>query len=158
MKTRLSLACLASALITLPAFAAGMADQIEVGDPYVRMAPPGARATGAFMALKNAGAQEARLVTAASGAAKTVELHDHINDGGVMRMRQVKEIVVPAQGETLLKPGSYHVMLIDMKAPLKENDHVVITLGFADGSRKEVHATVRKPTAMPMNPGQMHKH
>jgi hypothetical protein len=148
MKRTLSLALFAFAM---PAFAAGLADQVSVADPYVRMAPPGTKTTGAFMTLKNAGDKEAKLVTAASPAANVTELHNHINDGGVMRMRQVKEIVVPAKGETALKPGGYHVMLIDMKAPLKEGEHVVITLGFGDGSSKEVHATVRKPTAeMPM--------
>lgn len=147
MKHVLSLAALALATFAAPAYAAGAADQISVVDPYVRMAPPGTKTTGAFMALKNAGDKEAKLVTAASPAANVTELHNHINDGGVMRMRQVKEIAVPAKGEVALKPGSYHVMLIDMKAPLKEGDHVVITLGFADGSSKEVHAPVRRPTA-----------
>lgn len=148
MKSILSIALLA---LALPAYAAGLADQVSVADPYVRMAPPGSKTTGAFMTLKNAGDKEAKLVTAASSAANVTELHNHINDGGVMRMRQVKEIAVPAKGEVALKPGSYHVMLIDMKAPLKEGDHVVINLGFADGSSKEVHATVKKPMAeMPM--------
>jgi hypothetical protein len=141
MKSILSLALF---VLALPAFAAGFADQVGVVDPYVRMAPPGSKTTAAFMTLKNAGDKEAKLVTAAAPAASVTELHNHINDGGVMRMRQVKEIAVPARGEVALKPGGYHVMLIDMKAPLKEGDHVVITLGFADGSSKEVHATVRK--------------
>jgi copper(I)-binding protein len=148
MKRILSIALFA---LALPAYAAGLADQVSVADPYVRMAPPGTKTTGAFMLLKNTGDKEAKLITAASSAASVTELHNHINDGGVMRMRQVKEIAVPAKGEVALKPGSYHVMLIDMKAPLKEGDHVVITLGFADGSSKEVHATVKKPMAeMPM--------
>ncbi|MEW6164737.1 MAG: copper chaperone PCu(A)C [Pseudomonadota bacterium] len=151
MKSALPLAFLASALFAAPALAAGAADQISVVDPYVRMAPPGAQATGAFMLLKNGGDKDVAAVKASSAAAKVTELHTHINDGGVMRMRQVKEIVVPARGETALKPGGYHVMLIDMKAPLKEGDHVMITLGFADGSSKEVHAMVQKPmAAMPM--------
>lgn len=151
MKSSFSLACLVCTAFAMPAWAAGQADQISVIDPYVRMAPPGAKVTGAFMMLKNAGDTEVRAVSADSTVAKTTELHNHINDGGVMRMRQVKEIVVPAKGETALQPGGYHVMLIDMKAPLKEGDHVVITLGFADGSKKEVHASVMKPmAAMPM--------
>jgi hypothetical protein len=154
MKSILSLA--------LPAYAAGLADQVSVADAYVRMAPPGTKTTGAFMTLKNAGDKEVKVVSAASTVASVTELHNHINDGGVMRMRQVKEIAVPAKGEVALKPGSYHVMLIDMKAPLKEGDHVMINLGFADGSSKEVHATVKKPMAeMPakgMDHGAMHKH
>ena len=147
MKSRLSLAVLTSLLFALPAVAAGLADQISVADPYVRMAPPTAKVTGAFMTLKNAGDKEVRVVSATSQVANVTELHNHFNDGGVMRMRQVKEIIVPAKGEVALKPGSYHVMLIDMKSPLKDGDHVVIQLGFADGSSKEVHAVAKKPMA-----------
>jgi copper(I)-binding protein len=149
-----------AAAFALPACAAGLADQVSVDNPYVRIAPPGAKATGAFMLLKNAGEKDVMLVNAAAQAANVTELHNHINDNGVMRMRQVKEIAVPAKGEVALKPGSYHVMLIDMKAPLKEGEHVVIKLGFADGSSKEVHAIAQKPTAggmpaMPMGGGAM---
>lgn len=134
-----------------PVLAAGMADQISVVDPYVRMAPPGSKATGAFMVIRNAGDKDTQLVSASAQAANITELHNHINDNGVMRMRQVKEIAVPAKGEAVLKPGGYHVMLIDMKAPLKEGDHVVIKLGFGDGSSKEVHAPVtRSNIGMPV--------
>lgn len=147
MKHVIPLFALVLSAFAAPAFAAGAADQISVIDPYVRMTPPGTRTTAAFMALKNAGAAEVKLVTAASTVANATELHNHINDGGVMRMRQVKEIAVPAKGEVALKPGGYHVMLIDLKAPLKEGDHVVVKLGFADGSSKEVHAIVVRPTA-----------
>jgi len=150
MKILLPLAAPLAALVltslATPAVAAGMADQISVVDPLVRLAPPGARATGAFMALRNASDKAVRVVSADSTAAKTTELHNHINDGGVMRMRQVKEIVVPAKGEVLLKPGSYHVMLIDMKVSLREGDQIAITLGFADGSSKTIEAPVKKPT------------
>lgn len=133
------------AVSVVPAMAAaGVADQIGVVDPYVRMAPPGAKATGAFMMIKNAGHRDALLVSANAQVANITELHNHINDNGIMRMRQVKEIAIPAKGEVALKPGGYHVMLIDMKAPLKEGDHVMIKLGFADGSSKEVHAPVTK--------------
>jgi len=142
---------LMAATIALPVQSAGIADQVTIVDPYVRLAPPGAKATGAFMVLKNNGDADSALVTANATACKVTELHNHINDNGVMRMRQVKEIVLPAKGEAVLKPGSYHVMLIDMKAPLKEDDKVAITLGFADGSSRMVEAPVRKPTAgMPM--------
>ena len=157
MKLRLTIAALLLTSAATPLWAGGLADQVSIVDPYVRQAPPGAKATGAFMTLKNAGDKDVPVTKAESSAATVTELHNHINDNGVMRMRQVKEIVVPAKGETLLKPGSYHVMLIDMKSPLKEGDHVMITLGFPDGSSKEVHATVKKPGGdMPMGGGMGH--
>jgi periplasmic copper chaperone A len=134
------------------AFAAGAADAITVVDPYVRQAPPGAMATGAFMVLKNGSARDVKLVKADNPASKTTELHTHLNEGGVMKMRPVKDIEVKAKGETALKPGGLHVMMIDMKAPLKEGDVVPITLTFDDGSSKKVDARVVNPTtgAMPM--------
>ena len=70
MKRILSVALLA---LALPAYAAGLADQVGVVDPYVRMAPPGTKTTGAFMLLKNAGDKEAKLVAAASSAAGVTE-------------------------------------------------------------------------------------
>lgn len=157
---RLSLALLVAA--SGSAFAAGSADSIIVGDPYVRLMPPGAKATAAFMLLKNAGAGDVKLVKAESAAAGKVELHTHLNEGGVMKMRQVQAIEVKAKGETALKPGSFHIMLIEPAAGLKEGDAVTLTLGFDDGSSKKIDAVVRKPGAAapaPMNhSAHEHKH
>jgi len=127
---------------------AGAADVVVVHEPYVRLAPPNARATGAFMVLKNGSDREIRLVKADNPASQITELHTHINDNGVMRMREVPEIVIPARGEAVLKPGGLHVMLINMKAPLNEAQIVPITLTFDDGSSKQVDVKVLK--AMPM--------
>ncbi|HTY98612.1 MAG TPA: copper chaperone PCu(A)C [Rhodocyclaceae bacterium] len=149
---RLLLAALA-AVAAGSAFAAGAADGIVVENPYVRLAPPGAPATGAFMVLKNNGTKDVKIVKAESTASKVAELHNHVNEGGVMKMRQVPAMDIKAKGETVLKPGSLHVMLIELKAPLKEGDKVGITLGFDDGSSKQVEAPVVKigaePGAMP---------
>jgi periplasmic copper chaperone A len=155
MLKRLGFATLLAATFVMPAtsaLAAGLADQITVADPYVRLAPPGAKATGAFMVIKNASDKDLQVVKAESSVANATELHNHINDNGVMRMRQVKEIALPAKGEAVLQPGGYHVMLIDMKTPLKEGDKVAITLGFSDGGSKTVEAPVVKPMGggMPM--------
>ena len=144
-------AALALAMVTLsiPAVAAGTADNITVVDPYVRMAPPGAMATAAFMVLKNSGGKDAKLVKAESGVAKVTELHTHLNEGGVMKMRQVPAIDIKAKGEAALQPGGLHVMMIDLKAPLKEGDTVPITLTFDDGSSTRVDARVVRTTAAP---------
>lgn len=126
---------------------AGSADQVEVREPYVRLAPPNSMATGAFMVIHNKGAAAVRLVKADNPASKVTELHTHINDNGVMKMRPVPAIDVPAGGNAELKPGGLHVMLIDLKAPMKEGDSVPLTLTFEDGSTKKVDAPVVK--AMP---------
>lgn len=123
---------------------------LNVVDPYVRLAPPGAQTTGAFMIIKNTGNVDRKLVNAESPAAKTLQLHNHFNENGVMKMRQVESIDVKANAQAELKPGSYHVMLIDMKAELKEGDSVPITLIFDDGTKSAITAPVRKlPMTMP---------
>lgn len=133
------------AVSSAPTFAAGAADAITVADAYVRMAPPGATTTGAFMVIKNAGDKAVKVVKADNPASKITELHTHLNEGGMMKMRPVKDIEIKAKSETVLKPGGLHVMLIDLKAPLKEGESVAITLGFDDGSSKQVNAAVKKP-------------
>ncbi len=150
--------CLLAALAAaIPAWA-GSADEVSVEGPYVRMAPPGAPATAAFMALRNSGGKVARLVKVDNGVAKVTELHNHINDGGVMRMRQVKAIEIPAKGEARLEPGGLHVILIDLKAPLKEGASVPLTLGFEDGSSKTVEAKVVRPGAAAQEHHHGHHH
>ncbi|RLJ62707.1 copper chaperone PCu(A)C [Sulfurisoma sediminicola] len=145
------------AVLSAPTFAAGTADSISVVDPYVRLAPPGATTTGAFMVIKNGGTKDVKVVKADNPASKATELHTHIDEGGVMKMRPVKDIEVKAKGETSLKPGGLHVMMIEPKA-MKEGDIVPITLTFDDGSTKKVDAKVMKPTAAAMPMGGMSGH
>ena len=150
------LSLLAAGLLFSAGVLAGAADNISVQDPYVRLAPPNAPATAAFMVIKNGGDKDVKVVKADNPVTRVSELHTHINDGGVMKMRPVPAIEVKAKGEAVLKPGGLHVMMIDLKAPMKEGDSVPITLTFDDGSSKQVDAKVVKPSAAPM---QMdHKH
>lgn len=145
---------------SLPAFAAGTAaDNVTVGDPYVRLVPPGQNVTGAFVVFKNGDDADHKVVKAASPASKVAELHTHVNEGGMMKMRQVKDIEIKAKGETSLQPGGLHIMLIDLKKPLKEGENVAITVTFEDGSSKKFDAQVRKPQAMmQMQHDQEHMH
>ena len=128
--------------LALPASAAD--GKIVVSDPYIRLAPPRAPAIAAYMVIKNPGLTDRRLVKAASPIAKSVELHEHRNENNVMRMREVRSIVIKAGEQTELRPGGYHLMLIGVDKPLKEGENVVITLRFDDGSIKEIAARVRK--------------
>ncbi len=147
--------CLAAALpSTVPTALAADGDLV-VESPYVRLVPPNAPASGAFMLISNRGGSDRQLVKAESPAARVVELHTHINDGGVMKMRAVPAIEIKAQGQTQLKPGSFHVMLIELKQPLKEGDVVPITLNFDDNTRIQVDAPVQK-IAMPAPAGAGH--
>lgn len=151
------LSLLAAGLIFSAGALAGAADNVSVQDPYVRLAPPNAPATGAFMVIKNIGDKDIKVLKADNPVSKVTELHTHLNEGGVMKMRPVSAIDIKAKGEAVLKPGGLHVMMIDLKAPMKEGDVVPITLSFDDGSSKVVEAKVVRPmpaASMPME----HKH
>lgn len=159
------LAVTLSAVFAAPVFAGSAADGMTAVDPYVRLVPPGQPATGAFFVLKNNDDKDHKVVKAESSAAKVTELHTHVSEGGMMKMRPVKEIDVKAKGEAVLKPGSLHVMLIDLKQQLKEGDNVTLKLTFEDNSAKEITAPVRKIQAempmgkmAPMGKGEMHHH
>lgn len=134
----------AAAFLMAPAFAQTTAQSLTVDDAYVRAPAPSAPSTGAFMVIRNGGTTDRRVVKAQSAAARVVELHTHLNEGGVMKMRPVADIAVEAGGETILKPGGLHVMLIDLRQPLMEGDIVPITLSFDDGSSVTVDAPVKK--------------
>ena len=150
------LSLLAAGLMLSAGVLAGAADNITVQDPYVRLAPPNAPATGAFMVIKNSGDKDVKVLKADNPASRVTELHTHLNENGVMKMRPVPAIEVKAKGQAVLQPGGLHVMMIDLKAPMKEGDIVPITLSFDDGSSKQVDAKVVRPMAagMPME----HKH
>jgi copper(I)-binding protein len=126
------------------------AAQVTVKDPWVRATTPHQTATGAFMKLESA--QDARLVSASSPVAGVVELHEMAMEKNVMKMRQVPGIDIPADKGAELKPGGYHVMLMNLKGQVKEGDAVPITLVVEGKDKKrqtlEVRATA-KPLATP---------
>ena len=137
------IALLSALFLAGNAFAAD-SDSIEIAEPFVRLAPESAQNTGAFMLLKNKSAAPVFLVKAENAASAKTELHAHVNENGVMKMAQVPEIEIPANGETALKPGSFHVMLMGLTAPLTENQNIALTLTFKDGSTQVVNAIVKK--------------
>lgn len=139
-------------LASLPALAAS-ADDVTVDGAYVREVPPMVRNSAAFMTLSNSGDTEAALVAVHSTAADTIELHTHLNDNGVMRMRQIPEIAVAAGASTKLQPGGLHIMLLGLTESLQQGQTVSLELEFADGSRTRIEAPV-----MPVMSGMHHGH
>jgi hypothetical protein len=133
--------------------------QVTVKDPWVRATVPQQKATGAFMKLESH--DDARLVSASSPVAGVVELHEMAMVKDVMKMRAVPSIAIPAHKGAELKPGGYHVMLMELKGQVKEGDTVPITLVVEgkDGKRQtiEVKAPVR-PLKTPAGHGGMNKH
>jgi len=120
---------------------------VEVKDAYVRLMPPTQKVTGAFLTLVNNSDTRRAAVSATSSVSKVAELHNHVNNNGVMQMRRVDKIEVPAGGSTELKPGGYHVMLINLIQPLELGQMVDITLNFDDGSSTEFQAEVKSVMA-----------
>jgi len=104
--------------------------QVQIERPWTRATAPGAKVGGGYMLIRNRGAAADKLVSASSPAAARVELHVHVNDKGVMRMREVPGYDVPAKGSFELKPGGAHLMFMELKAPFKEGDKVPVTLKF----------------------------
>ena len=127
-------------LVVLPAVAFA---QVTVTDPWVRGTVAGQRATGAFMKLTPAADQ--KLVAAASPVAKIVEIHEMAMDGGVMKMRAIPKLALPAGKATELKPGGYHVMLMALERTLAEGETVPITLTFEDAAGKRQTVEIKAP-------------
>lgn len=153
----ISIKSLSVALAGLLSVGVAAAADLEVANPWVRGTVPAQKATGAFMQLSSKGGVS--LVGVASPAAKIVELHEMVMDNNVMKMRPVPRLEVAAGKVLELKPGSYHVMLIDLNKPLSKGEIVPITLQVEGKDKKveavEVKAEVRELTApAPMQ----HKH
>jgi periplasmic copper chaperone A len=134
---------IASVLLAVASIAAEAGD-ISIGDPYARAVPPGQPNSAVFMSLKNASGTDRALVAAASPAAKTVELHTHVNENGVMKMRKIERIDLPAGKTVALKPGGLHVMLIGLNGALTPGASVDLTLVYDDGTKAQIAAPVRE--------------
>ena len=136
-------------IVSVPATAAGNASSdITISAPFVRAVPTGVQNSAMFLSLQNAGKQDHALVSATSNISRVVELHTHTNVDGMMRMRKVEKIDLPAGQTTVLQPGGLHVMFIGLKNALAEGQQVSVNLAFEDGSTKSVTAPVKSISAM----------
>ena len=97
----------------------------------------------AFMTIKNSGKQADKLVAVASDVADAVEIHLSEMKDDVMTMRQVDGVDVPASGQAVLQPGSYHIMLIGLKRELAVGEKVSLTLTFEKAGQMDIEAEVR---------------
>ncbi|MCX2497820.1 MAG: copper chaperone PCu(A)C [Plesiomonas shigelloides] len=133
-------------LISLLLLAAGFAQaEVQVAEPYVRATVPGAQMSAAFATLFNPEDDERHLVAVSSSVAKQVELHDMVvSPDGVMNMQKVEQITIPAKGTLMLKPGSLHIMLLQLTQPLPAGTEVPLTLTFDNGQQVQIQATARE--------------
>lgn len=117
-------------------------------DPWIAEAPPTAMALAAFMVLENDGETPRSLVAVEAPGFDRIELHQSIEENGVHRMIRQEEIRIPADGQTPLEPGGYHIMLIGIQERLQAGDKVPMRLIFADGENRQVDVPVRRRAFM----------
>ena len=134
-----------AAALALLLAAAGAQAQTTVKDPWVRGTVAQQKATGMFAQITSASG--GKVLSASSPVAGVVEIHEMVMEGSTMRMRAVPALELPAGQAVELKPGGYHVMLMDLKQQMKPGDIVSVTLVIEgkDGKREtlEVKAPVR---------------
>ncbi len=134
--------------------------QVKVEQAWARATVQGQKATGAFMKLTAAQATE--LVAVSSPVAGVAEIHEMKMENGVMKMRALPALALPALQTVELSPGGYHLMLMDLKAPLSKDSSVALTLTFKDakGVQSQQQLSVPVSTAMPAGtmPGHAHGH
>ena len=132
----------------------------KVEGAWVRSSVPGQHGTGAFMKLT--ASQATQLVGASTPVAGTAEVHEMKMDGDVMKMRAVPQLELPAGRTTELKPGGYHIMLMDLKKPLAAGTSVPLTLTFRDASGVQSSLELKVPVAVrapgAATPADSHKH
>jgi hypothetical protein len=121
---------------------------LEIENPYVRLLPPNTPNTGAFLKIKNTTGEDRKLISAESDICEKVELHTHIKNEKMMKMRKVENVPIPNNAGVELKPGSYHIMLMKLKKDLTEGQKVTIKLTFDNNTQKTIQAEVKKMSPM----------
>jgi periplasmic copper chaperone A len=116
---------------------------IIITAPWARAGKPN---SAAFMKLKNTHSQDRRLISAKADCAERVELHDHLQEGDVMKMRQVESILIPAGGEVELMPGGKHVMLFGLGDGLLSGEVFWLTLTYDNGHEDKLEVPVKPMT------------
>ena len=132
-------AVFAITLMLSPVFA--VADSLEIEDAYVREPIPGRYMSAAFLKIENESEKNRTLVSANADWAGLIEIHTHIHDNGVMRMRQLQELEIPAGEIVKLQPGGLHLMLFKLKLPLAKE--LALNLCFKNGECETVTAKLR---------------
>lgn len=128
MKTVLKSALVA--VLLSGAAATARAGDISLDHPWSRATPAGAPVGAGYVTLKNSGAAADKLVSATADIARKVEVHEMAMDNGVMKMRPVNGLEIPAGQSVELKPGGYHIMFMGLKQQLKAGDTVKGVLTF----------------------------
>jgi copper(I)-binding protein len=152
MRSKLS-ALGAAFVLTLASFGAmAQSGTVEIKDAWARATPGGAQTAAVYVTVESATGD--RLTGVSTPAAQTADLHNMAMNNGVMTMRQVDGIDLPAGQAVTLKPGGYHIMLTGLAKPLADGQSFPMTLTFAKAGSQEVTVAVQKTGAMGPGGGQ----
>jgi copper(I)-binding protein len=125
-------------------YADDLTKEAFVNKGWVRAMPPSQMNTAAYMTITNNSSKEAIITSVSSDIAGAAEIHLTSDTNDIMHMAAVAELHIPAYGKVILKPGGFHIMLINLKKSVKEGGFVPITLHFKDGSSLMVNAQVKQ--------------
>ena len=143
-------------LLLLGSFPLVVQGQVLVEKPWARATAPGAKVAAGYLLIRNQGAADRLVGASAPGAAARVELHVHVHEGGVVKMREVSGYDVPGQGSFELKPGGAHLMFMEIRKPFVEGEKVPVTLKFEKAGEVKVEFHVGRLTGPAKAPA--HKH
>lgn len=128
--------------------AAYAASGIKIENPHLRVTIPGRPAAG-YMTVRNAGGAADTIVSVSSPLAKRIELHTHLMEGGVMKMRQIEELEVPTNGTAEFKPGGNHLMVFGVDESVTPGDAISVTVTFEKAGAIEVEFLVKSIKGSP---------
>lgn len=127
-------------LLLLSSVSAG---DIVVTESWARESIPGTSSSALFASIQNTGSKDVTLVSVVVQGADKTELHATQDDAGMMRMRRLEQVVIPAGQTVSFEPGGYHVMLFRLAAPLRAGQTVAAEFRFANGEKAAASAVVR---------------
>jgi len=115
---------------------------ITISQPYARETIPGTHISSAYMLIKNNSTTDRKLIAISSNISPRIEMHQHLMANGMMKMRKISAITIPAQQHVVLQPAGLHLMIFDLKKPLISTQIVKMTLHFDDKSTMIVQVPV----------------
>lgn len=121
--------------------------ELRVGHPWTRATPPGAKVAAGYLSVRNSGQQPDRILGASSPAAERVELHVQVREGDVLKMREVPSVEVPPGRSRMLRPGSLHLMLVNIRKPLVRGESIPLTLRFERAGELAIELEVQSAQA-----------
>lgn len=130
------------AVVSAYSLAQAPVSAIVATDGWVKAPIPGRYMTAGFVTLQNPSQQDRQLVSASAPWAGLIEIHTHLHEDGVMKMRQLMQLPIPAGETVMLQPGGLHLMIFKLQLPLAE--FLPLTLCFDDGNCVNINASLRQ--------------